>query len=148
MEEERIKDFEVRLRKVEDFIMGQLNMLIDLSQSFKARIDTLEDHDKEFMAMVHSSCALKDKEIQKAREDAIEISCEHADKNHFQTWKVLAFVSTIVIGCIVYFNIENNTRALDIKKHETQIDNISKTLDKIDNKMDKIMSRIATEDKE
>ena len=145
MTEEQAKDFEVRLRKVEDFILSKLNMLLDLSQSLKERVDTLEEHDKEFMNMVHNSCTLKDKEIAKAREDAINISCTHADNNHKQTWSVILFVVTTIIGCIVYFNHENNQRALDIKRNDTQIENISKSLDKIDSKMDKVIQHIASE---
>lgn len=144
MTEDRFKDLEVRLRKVEDFILGQLNMLLELSQSIKGRVEVLEDHDIEFMAMVHNSCTLKDKEIVKAKEEAIEISVEHADSNHKQTWGVIAFLLTTIIGITVYFNAQNTQRALDIQKNDTQIEGIKSTLDRIDSKLDKLSDHIGT----
>ena len=142
MTDEQAKDFEARLRKVEDFILSKLNMLLDLSQSLKDRVETLEEHDKEFMAMVHTTCTLKDKEIASARENAIDISCKHADNNHKQTWSVIAFLVTVIISCIVYFNHENSQRSLDIQKNDTQIENIGRSLDKIDSKLDKLSEKI------
>lgn len=144
MTEERFRDIEVRMRKVEDFILSQLNTLLELSQSLKGRIETLEAHDVEFMAMVHSTCDIKNKEIEKAKGDAIEISTDYTDKQHNQTWIAVSFIITTIIGCVVYFNIENTNRALDIKKHETQIDAMTKTLDKIDGKLDKLNEHIGT----
>ena len=142
MTEERFRDIEVRMRKVEDFILSQLNTLLELSQSLKGRVEVLEAHDVEFMAMVHSTCDIKNKEIANAREESIEISTAYTDKQHSQTWGVVAVIVTTLIGLVVYFNIENNTRALDIKKHETQIDAITKTLDKIDSKIDRLNDHI------
>jgi hypothetical protein len=74
MTEERFRDIEVRMRKVEDFILSQLNTLLELSQSLKCRVEVLEAHDIEFMAMVHNTCDIKNKEIMKAREESIDIS--------------------------------------------------------------------------
>ena len=138
MTEDRFKDFEVRLRKVEDFILGQLNLLLELSQSLKSRVEVLEDHDTEFMNMVHNTCDVKNKEIAAAREDAIKISTEHANDNHKQTWAVIAFMFTCFIGAVVYFSAENTARAINIQRNDTQIDGITHTLDKIDSKIDRL----------
>ncbi len=146
MTEERFRDIEVRMRKVEDFILSQLNTLLELSQSLKGRVELLEAHDVEFMAMVHNTCDIKNKEITKAREESIEVSTKYTDSQHRQTWAVVAFVVTTIIGITVYFNAQNSDRALDIQKHETQIDTITKALDKIDGKLDKVMNHIAKED--
>jgi hypothetical protein len=142
MTEERFRDIEVRMRKVEDFILSQLNTLLELSQSLKGRVEVLEAHDVEFMAMVHSTCDIKNKEIANAREESIEISTKYTDTQHRQTWTVVAFIVTTIIGLVVYFNMENTARALDIRKHETQIDAMTKTLDKIDGKLDKLGEHI------
>ena len=138
MTEERFKDIETRMRKVEDFILGQLNMLLELSQSLKGRVDTLEDNESEFKSFIHTTCTLKDKEIAKAREESISISTDYTDKQHKQTWIVVAFIITTMIALVVYFNIENNHRALDIQKNDTQIENMRHTLDRIDSKLDKL----------
>lgn len=138
MTEERFKDIETRMRKVEDFILGQLNMLLELSQSLKGRVDTLEDNESEFKSFINTTCTLKDKEIAKAREESISISTDYTDKQHKQTWIVVAFIITTMIALVVYFNIENNHRALDIQKNDTQIENMRHTLDRIDSKLDKL----------
>ena len=145
MTEERFRDFETRLRKVEDFILSQLNMLLELSQSMKGRIEMLEEHDKEFMAMVHNTCDVKNKEISTAREEAIRISVDHTNKTHRQTWIVVAAMYGTFISAVLYFNHENTSRALDIQKNNTQIDAIIKTLDKIDSKTDKMIDHISDE---
>ena len=144
MTEDRFKDLEVRLRKVEDFILGQLNILLELSQSIKGRVEVLEDNNTEFMSMVHNSCTLRDKEIVKAKEEAIEISVGHANSNHKQTWSIIAFLVTTIIGVTVYFNAQNTQRALDIQRNDTQIEGIKSTLDRIDGKLDKLSDHIST----
>ena len=138
MTEDRFRDFEIRLRKVEDFILGQLSMLLELSQSIKGRVEVLEEHDIEFMAMVHSSCTLKDKEIAKAKEDAIEIAIDYVDQVHKQTWVGIAMMFSLFIGAVVYFNMQVTDRAIASQKNTTNIENISKVLDKIDSKLDKL----------
>lgn len=139
---EQMRSMEVRMRKVEDFILGTVNTLLELSQDLKSRVLILEGHDAEFMAMVNTTCDIKNKEIAEARKDAIEISTTYTDKQHNQTWIAVSFIITTIIGLVVYFNIENTNRALDIKKHETQIDTMAKTLDKIDGKLDKLNEHI------
>ena len=138
----QMEGMETRMRKVEDFILGTVNTLLELSQSLKGRVEVLEAHDVEFMAMVHNTCDIKNKEITKAREESIEISTKYTDSQHRQTWAVVAFIITTIIGITVYFNAQNSDRALDIQKHETQIDTITKTLDKIDGKLDKLNEHI------
>ena len=141
-----VKDQGIRLRSVEDFILGRVNQFLELSNDLKARVEHLEEDDIKVMAYLNDTCQLKDREREEARKSAIDISCNHADKNHKQTAILIAGMFSMFIGAVVYFNVQNNDRALDIKKHETQIEGISKTLDKIDTKMDKIMSHIATEE--
>lgn len=144
-QEEINKDYGDRIRKLEEFILVNLNKLLDLTTDHKTRIEDLEAGEVAFKSFINDTCTLKDREIIKAKEDAISISCTHADNNHRQTWGVIAFIVTTIIGCIVYFNIENNKRALDIQKHETHIENIGKTLEKIDGKMDKIYTHVQSE---
>ena len=145
MTEDIFKDFEIRLRKVEDFILSQLNMLLELSQSMKSRIEMLEDHDKDLMTMFHSTCDIKNKEISDAKEQAIRISVDHTNKTHKQTWIVVATMYSTFITAVLYFNHENTNRALDIQKNNTQIESIIKTLDKIDSKTDKMIDHISNE---
>lgn len=135
---DEFKELDSRVRKVEDFILSKMGTLIDLGQSLKERVDALEEHDTQFMAMVNQSCTLKDKEIAKAKEEAMEYS----DEVHKQTLYILASMFTLFIGAVVFFNLQNNDRALDIRENATNIINIEKSLDKIDNKLDKISERI------
>ena len=142
MTEERFKDLEIRMRKVEDFILSQLNTLLELSQSLKNRVEVLEEHDVEFMAMVHSTCDIKNKEIATAKEESIRISVDHTNKTHQQTWYVVGAMFTMFISAVVYFNTVNENQSLDIKKHDTQIENMNHVLDKIDGKLDSLADKI------
>ena len=142
MTEERFRDIEIRMRKVEDFILSQLNTLLELSQSLKSRVEVLEEHDVEFMAIVHSTCDVKNKEISKAREESIAISTAHADSNHKQTWAVIGVMFSMFIGAVLYFNNANTDRAIASQKNATNIEAITHALDKIDSKLDKLSERM------
>ena len=138
MTEDRFRDFEVRLRKVEDFILSQLSILIELSQALKNKVEVLEEHDMEFMTMVHNSFIIKDKEIIKAKEDAIETATTYTNNVHNQTWVVIATMFSMFIGAVIYFNIQVTERAMASQKNTTNIENITHVLDKIDSKLDKL----------
>lgn len=144
-QEEQLKDHDARIRKLEDFILMNLNKLLDLTTDHKERIETLEAHDDETMKFIHQTCALKDKEIQAVRSEAIEISCEHADKNHKQTWGLIVLVVSVFITFAGYIASQNSQRALDIQKHEVEIKNTKEMLEKMDAKMDKIYAHIQAE---
>lgn len=136
-EQKRFNEIEIRLRKLEDMVI-RLDAIIELIYKMERRVEDLEKHDHETMNFIHSTCQLKDKEILNAREDAIEISVEHADKLHSQTLKIVAVMFSLFIGAVVYFNDANQEAITGIQKNSTQIDGIVHSIDKIDSKIDKI----------
>lgn len=144
-QEEQLKDHDARIRKLEDFILVNLSKLLDVTGNHSTRLEVLETHDDETMKFIHQTCAIKDKEIQKVREEAIEISCEHADKNHKQTWGLIVLVVSAFLTFAGYISSQNSQRALDIQKHDVEIKNTKELLEKMDAKMDKIYAHIRSD---
>ncbi len=137
MSEDQLKDFEARLRKVEDFILSKLSILLELTQDLKTRVGTLEDREDDVLNAINTTWKTKDKEISSAKEEAMA----HADDNHRQTHKILAVMFGMFLSVVVYFNIEMQQRATTSQKNSTNIESIYRSLDKIDSKLDKIINK-------
>lgn len=140
---EQLREHNERLRKLEDFILSKMDTILDLAKDLKERVGALEDKDSEFIHLVNHNCTIKDKEIQKAREEAIDISTSHADTIHSQTMKILAGMFMLFIGAVVYFQVQVQDRAVASQHNRTSIDNISHSLDKIEVKLDVLTSTIS-----
>jgi hypothetical protein len=127
----QLDDISKRLRKVEDEMIRN-DSVSKLIEKLDERLIVLEKHDEEFMVMV---------------QQAIKVSTDHANNNHKQTWTVLFFLFSLFIGAVIYFNTQNQERAMEIQRNSTNIDVITKSLDKIDAKLDTIRYKIQEDKK-
>jgi hypothetical protein len=160
---EQEADFERRLRIVESLV-SKIEYLINLMTNTSNRVDSLEEHDKEILELLHHTYQVQDKDIQGAREGAIKIATEHTNKlhsiaieqtkdmhraaiehsteNHKQTIALLAgqfslFISAVVGGALFVLSLSNA-----IVEDHTDAKNITKVVEKLDSKLDIVVKEI------
>lgn len=135
--DEHYRDLNERVKKLEDFILSKMNLLLELANDLKIRVSALESKDSEFISLMNSNCNLKDKEIEEARKEAVIEAKEHADNNHKQTMRMIIFLGTALISLTIYFNQLNRDNELLLVKTVTNSEHTVAEVNAISTKMDK-----------
>jgi len=101
------------------------------------RFEPLEKHDKEFELLFYQTCDIKSKEVSTARDDAIKAANEYSKNNHIQTLWLITGMFGLFISAVAYVGLLSN----GITAAKTDIDNIKHSIDRMDNKLDQLISK-------
>ncbi len=141
MTAERFDSIEARTRRVENAVIKFEYIADVILVKLDERIGKLETHDEELSRAIHKSCDDKTGEI----DDKISASMGEVkailDKSFNRAISMTAGLFFLFVSGLAYTQSEVSAVEKQSTENTTNITNIHKALDKIDSKLDKIISR-------
>lgn len=140
MTPERFDSIEERTRKVEEAVI-KLSVVAETFVKIESRVTRNEGEIDKLKTSIYQSCDSKTKEIDDKVASAISDVEGLLDKHFVWAVGLITGLFFLFLGGLTYLNNDISEVQVESTKNTTNVENIYRVLDKIDGKLDKLVSK-------